>query len=86
MHHAKHMCLLLFMPSCSGMDIFPTLLSLAGVTPPSDRHYDGIDATNVLLHGEQSGHEVLTSLTLVYVNNFACIVSQGCALGSCCRC
>ncbi|XP_041818277.1 arylsulfatase G isoform X1 [Chelmon rostratus] len=43
----------------SGMDIFPTLLSLAGVTPPSDRHYDGIDATNVLLHGEQSGHEFL---------------------------
>ncbi|XP_076616094.1 arylsulfatase G [Chaetodon auriga] len=43
----------------SGMDIFPTLLSLAGVTPPSDRHYDGIDATNILLHGEQSGHEFL---------------------------
>lgn len=43
------------------MDIFPTLLSLAGVTPPSDRRYDGIDATNILLHGEQIGHEVLTS-------------------------
>lgn len=43
----------------SGMDIFPTLLSLAGVTPPSDRHYDGIDATNILLHGGQSGHEFL---------------------------
>lgn len=40
------------------MDIFPTLLSLADVTPPSDRHYDGIDATSVLLHGGQSGHEV----------------------------
>ncbi|XP_077595260.1 arylsulfatase G [Stigmatopora nigra] len=43
----------------SGMDIFPTLLSLAGVTPPTDRHYDGIDATNVLLHGKQTGHQVL---------------------------
>ncbi|TKS90005.1 Arylsulfatase G [Collichthys lucidus] len=43
----------------SGMDIFPTLLSLAGVTPPSDRRYDGIDATNIFLHGERSGHEVL---------------------------
>lgn len=60
-HYAKQTSLLHFMPSCSGMDIFPTLLSLAGVTPPSDRHYDGIDATNSLLHGEQSGHEVLTS-------------------------
>nr|XP_046233545.1 arylsulfatase G [Scatophagus argus] len=43
----------------SGMDIFPTLLSLANVTPPLDRRYDGIDATDVLLHGGQSGHEFL---------------------------
>eukprot|EP00064_Thunnus_orientalis_P014914 superscaffoldBa00002672_g14961 len=43
----------------SGTDIFPTLLSLAGVTPPSDRGYDGIDATNILLRGEQTGHEFL---------------------------
>ncbi|XP_005932887.2 arylsulfatase G [Haplochromis burtoni] len=43
----------------SGMDIFPTVLSLAGVTLPSDRRYDGIDATNILLHGEQLGHEFL---------------------------
>ncbi|XP_068161875.1 arylsulfatase G [Antennarius striatus] len=43
----------------SGMDIFPTLLSLANVTPPADRRYDGIDATDILLHGEQSGHEFL---------------------------
>ena len=47
--------------SCSGMDIFPTLLSLAGVTPPSDRRYDGIDATNILLNAEQNGHEVLVT-------------------------
>ncbi|XP_061765103.1 arylsulfatase G isoform X2 [Nerophis ophidion] len=43
----------------SGMDIFPTLLSLAEVIPPSDRRYDGIDASRVLLHGEQIGHKVL---------------------------
>ncbi|XP_029933463.1 arylsulfatase G [Myripristis murdjan] len=43
----------------SGMDIFPTLLSLAGLQPPSDRRYDGIDATNVLLHGQQTGREFL---------------------------
>ncbi|XP_051925654.1 arylsulfatase G-like [Hippocampus zosterae] len=43
----------------SGMDIFPTLLSLAGVTPPSDRRYDGMDVTSVLLGGEKTGHKVL---------------------------
>ncbi|XP_043959532.1 arylsulfatase G isoform X2 [Gambusia affinis] len=43
----------------SGMDIFPTVLSLAGVAPPADRRYDGIDASGVLLRGEQSGHEFL---------------------------
>ncbi|KAM6963538.1 arylsulfatase G [Tautogolabrus adspersus] len=43
----------------SGMDIFPTLLSLARVTPPSDRRLDGIDATKVLLHGEEAAHEFL---------------------------
>lgn len=43
----------------SGMDILPTLVSLAGATLPSDRPYDGIDATNVLLHQEQTGHEFL---------------------------
>lgn len=43
----------------SGMDIFSTVLSLAGVTPPSDRRYDGIDATDVLLNRGQTGHEFL---------------------------
>ncbi|XP_047464114.1 arylsulfatase G [Mugil cephalus] len=43
----------------SGMDIFPTVLSLAGVTPPTDRRYDGIDATNVLMRREEMGHEFL---------------------------
>lgn len=44
------------------MDIFPTLLSLANVTPPADRRYDGIDASNILLKGEKNGHEVLIAL------------------------
>lgn len=43
----------------SGMDIFSTVLSLAGVTPPTDRHYDGIDATHILLNSGQTGHEFL---------------------------
>lgn len=51
--------------SCSGMDIFPTLLSLADITPPADRHYDGTDATNILLKGEKSGHKVRIALLLV---------------------
>lgn len=43
----------------SGMDIFPTLLSLADIAAPADRRYDGFDATNILLHGEQTGRELL---------------------------
>ncbi|CAL8260579.1 unnamed protein product [Arctogadus glacialis] len=43
----------------SGMDIFPTLLSMAGLKPPVDRRYDGIDATDVLLNGDQTGREFL---------------------------
>lgn len=56
---------------CSGMDIFPTVLSLAGVTLPSDRRYDGIDATNILLHGEQLGHEVKKKIHFKFI--FSCI-------------
>ncbi|KAF3853394.1 hypothetical protein F7725_014082 [Dissostichus mawsoni] len=37
----------------------PAAPPCSGVTPPSDRRYDGIDATDVLLHGEQTGHEFL---------------------------
>lgn len=44
--------------SFSGLDIFPTVLSLAGVKPPSDRRYDGIDITDVLLNDSESGHKV----------------------------
>ncbi|XP_010904513.2 arylsulfatase G isoform X2 [Esox lucius] len=43
----------------SGLDIFPTLLSLAGVKPLPDRRYDGMDATDVLLHGTETGHKFL---------------------------
>ncbi|XP_053540962.1 arylsulfatase G isoform X2 [Ictalurus punctatus] len=43
----------------SGMDIFSTILSLAGVDPPSDRHYDGIDITHIVLHGSDTGHKSL---------------------------
>lgn len=50
--------------SCSGMDIFTTLLSLADITPPADRRYDGTDATNILLKGEKNGHTVIISLFL----------------------
>ncbi|XP_057681802.1 arylsulfatase G-like isoform X2 [Corythoichthys intestinalis] len=49
----------------SGMDIFPTLLSLAGVKPPTDRRYDGIDVTSVLLHGKQTGHKALLKRVVV---------------------
>lgn len=45
---------------CSGMDIFTTLLSLADIAAPADRRYDGVDATNILLHGEQTGREVVS--------------------------
>lgn len=43
----------------SGLDIFPTILSLAGVRPPSDRRYDGIDITDILLNNSDTGHKSL---------------------------
>ncbi|KAI1896650.1 hypothetical protein AGOR_G00096950 [Albula goreensis] len=43
----------------SGLDIFPTVLSLAGVQAPSHRHYDGVDVTDVLLHRSKTGHKSL---------------------------
>ncbi|XP_028843892.1 arylsulfatase G isoform X2 [Denticeps clupeoides] len=43
----------------SGLDVFPTILSLAGVDPPSDRRYDGIDMTDVLLSKSDEGHKSL---------------------------
>jgi arylsulfatase A-like enzyme len=43
----------------SSLDYLPTFASLAGVALPSDREYDGMDITNVLLHGATSAHETL---------------------------
>ncbi|XP_015211597.2 arylsulfatase G isoform X3 [Lepisosteus oculatus] len=45
--------------SHSGLDIFPTVLSLAGESLPSQRQYDGIDVTKVLLHQSDTGHKSL---------------------------
>ncbi|KAL4605031.1 arylsulfatase G isoform X2 [Arapaima gigas] len=41
----------------SGLDIFRTVLSLAKVEAPSNRRYDGIDATDVLLRGSEAGRK-----------------------------
>ncbi|XP_062859177.1 arylsulfatase G [Trichomycterus rosablanca] len=43
----------------SGLDIFPTVLSLADVEPPSDRKYDGIDISHILLQDSDTGHKTL---------------------------
>ncbi|KAG7491762.1 hypothetical protein MATL_G00007180 [Megalops atlanticus] len=43
----------------SGLDIFPTVLSLAGAKAPLHRHYDGLDVTDVLLRGSETGHKSL---------------------------
>ncbi len=40
----------------SSLDYLPTILSLVGIKPPSDRSYDGIDISDVLLHGSEQGH------------------------------
>lgn len=45
--------------TASTLDYLPTLLSLAGVKLPSDREYDGIDLTPVLLQGSEQAHETL---------------------------
>lgn len=44
----------------SSLDFLPTVLSLAGVPLPSDREYDGMDVSKVLLSGDDSaGHVTL---------------------------
>ena len=43
----------------SSLDFLPTFASLAGVQLPSDRVYDGMDITHVLLHGATTAHETL---------------------------
>lgn len=43
----------------SSMDVFPTVLALAGAPLPADRAIDGKDMRRVLLGGGRSEHEVL---------------------------
>ncbi|KAK1162245.1 hypothetical protein AOXY_G18599 [Acipenser oxyrinchus oxyrinchus] len=43
----------------SVLDILPTVLSLAKVGLPLDRHYDGMDATEVLFNRSQTGRKTL---------------------------
>ncbi|KAL2078087.1 hypothetical protein ACEWY4_025772 [Coilia grayii] len=43
----------------SGMDIFPTILSLAGVDLPRDRKVDGMDMTDILLGKSDTGRKSL---------------------------
>lgn len=44
--------------SCSVLDIFPTVVTLAGASLPQGRHFDGMDASDVLFSGSQTGHRV----------------------------
>lgn len=43
----------------SVLDIFPTVVALAGASLPPGRHFDGLDASEVLFGGSQTGHRVL---------------------------
>ena len=43
----------------SSLDYLPTFASLAGIELPSDRAYDGMDISRVLLEGSSQGHETL---------------------------
>ncbi|XP_040308122.1 arylsulfatase G isoform X3 [Herpailurus yagouaroundi] len=43
----------------SVLDIFPTVVALAGASLPQDRHFDGLDASSVLFGWSQAGHRVL---------------------------
>ncbi|XP_035889346.1 arylsulfatase G isoform X2 [Phyllostomus discolor] len=43
----------------SVLDIFPTVLALAGARLPQGRHFDGLDASEVLFGRSKTGHRVL---------------------------
>ncbi|XP_029424270.1 arylsulfatase G isoform X2 [Nannospalax galili] len=43
----------------SVLDIFPTVVALAGASLPPFRHFDGLDASEVLLGRSRMGHRVL---------------------------
>lgn len=40
------------------LDIFPTVVALAGASLPQGRHFDGLDASEVLFGRAQAGHRV----------------------------
>lgn len=42
----------------STLDIFPTLVALAGATLPPNRRFDGLDVSPVLFGQSDVGHEV----------------------------
>lgn len=41
------------------LDIFPTVIALAGASLPPDRKFDGVDVSEVLFGKSQTGHRVL---------------------------
>ncbi|KAM8773995.1 arylsulfatase G isoform 3-T3 [Rhynchonycteris naso] len=43
----------------SVLDIFPTVVALAGASLPHSRRFDGLDVSEVLFGGSQTGHKVL---------------------------
>lgn len=42
----------------SALDIFPTLVALAGAALPPDRRFDGLDVSPVLFGWSDVGHKV----------------------------
>lgn len=43
---------------CSLLDIFPTVIALAGASSPPNRKFDGVDVSEVLFGKSQTGHRV----------------------------
>ena len=43
----------------STLDLLPTFLALINAPLPTDRVFDGMDISDVLLHGSEKGHETL---------------------------
>ena len=43
----------------SSLDILPTVAALSGVALPDDRSYDGVDLSELLLHGGAHAHRTL---------------------------